>query len=460
MEFILYYQRAGIRLKILHKEQYQDIIHRCYPETTNQKIQTADITFQITDDCNLQCSYCYQINKGHHVMNLEIAKKFIDLILQPDENAKLYLNSQDSTAVVLDFIGGEPLLQIELIDNIITYFIYKCIELNHPWQYHHMISISSNGTLYFNPKVQQFIKKWNNILSFGISIDGNKKLHDSCRIFPDGKGSYDIAMKAVKAYNKFHKESPMATKMTISPNNIIYLKEAIINLINEGYNDIFCNYVFEKGWTLEHAKILYLELKSLADYILNNNIQDIYIALFEEGFFKPKDITDDQNWCGGNGHMIAVDWKGDIYPCLRYMESSLGNSVPPIIIGNTSIGLLNSSNHKNNAKLVQSVNRLTQSTKTCIECPIAEGCAWCQAYNYQDSKGNINHRATYICDLHKARSLANVYFWNLYYIKNNINKSFKMYLPKNDALNIINEEEYNMLKILYATTLTKYAENN
>ena len=131
-------------------EQYQDMIHRLYPETNYQTHQTADITFQITDDCNLCCTYCYQINKGHHIMPFQVAKQFIDIILSPTENTKQYLNSLDSTAVILGFIGGEPFLQIDLIDQIITYFIKKCIELNHPWQYHYIVSICSNGTLYFN----------------------------------------------------------------------------------------------------------------------------------------------------------------------------------------------------------------------------------------------------------------------------------------------------------------------
>lgn len=71
------------------------------------------------------------------------------------------------------------------------YFVKRMIETDHPWQYNWRISISSNGVLYFNPEVQKFINKWMNHLSFNISIDGNKKLHDSCRVFPDGSGSYD-----------------------------------------------------------------------------------------------------------------------------------------------------------------------------------------------------------------------------------------------------------------------------
>ena len=59
--------------------------------------------------------------------------------------------------------------------------------------------------------------------------------------------------------------------------------------------------------------------------ILQKLENKIYISMFEEQMFHPKDINDTQNWCGGNGAMISIDWKGDIYPCIRYMESSLGD---------------------------------------------------------------------------------------------------------------------------------------
>ena len=62
----------------------------------------------------------------------------------------------------------------------------KLIELDHPWAMKTMFSICSNGVLYRDEKVQAFLRKWANRLSFSVTIDGNKELHDSCRVFPDG----------------------------------------------------------------------------------------------------------------------------------------------------------------------------------------------------------------------------------------------------------------------------------
>ena len=433
-------------------EQYSDMIARFYPfpynrEIETNKIQTANITFQVTDACNLKCTYCYQINKGIHSMPFEVAQKFIDMLLENDKNTQQYLDTRACDAVIIEFIGGEPFLEVDLMNQIMEYFIKRIIETNHPWQYNWRICISSNGVLYFNPKVQAFIKKWIDHLSFNISIDGNKQLHDTCRIFPDGTGSYDKAIAGVHHYVNILGGN-MGSKMTLAPANVAYTFEAVKGLIDEGYHEINLNCIFEKGWEEKDAATLYYQLKQLSDYVLENNLEDeLYISMYEENFFHPKDKNDTQNWCGGNGAMISVDYKGDIYPCIRYMESSLGNNIEPVIIGNVNDGIMTNTKCRNCINTLKAVNRINQSTEECLDCPIAEGCAWCQAYNYQDS-GNFHHRATYICIMHKARALANAYFWNLYYWKHKENKRFKLWLPDKECLKIIPQAELDLLKAL------------
>ena len=434
--------------------QFQDIIARLYPEDANKetmdgiKLSTSNVTFQVTDDCNLRCTYCYQINKGKHSMSFDIAKRFIDMLIENNENTREYVDTRNKRAVIIEFIGGEPVLEIDLIDKITDYFIEQMILKDHPWQYHYMLSISSNGTLYFDPRVQAYLKKHQGHISLSISIDGNKRLHDACRIFEDGSGSYDIAIAAVHHYIDVL-GGEMGSKMTLAPENIAYTYEAIVGLIEEGYNSINLNCVYEKGLTENHATILYYQLKELANYLIMNDLTEkVHISMFSNSEFCPKDPEDTTNWCGGNGQMISVDYKGDIYPCIRYMESSLGNQVPPIIIGNVYDGILPNEKCKICAAMLKAVDRKSQSTEECYNCSIAQGCSWCQAYNYQDSGGDINHRAIYICLMHQARALANSYYWNLYFHHNNENKRMKLWLEDEKALKIIPEEELYLLKAL------------
>ena len=309
-----------------------------------------------------------------------------------------------------------------------------------------MFSICSNGVLYHEPEVQRVLQKWKNRLSFSVTVDGNKTLHDSCRIFPDGQPSYELAVSAAKDW--MNKGNYMGSKITIAPANVMHVFDAITHMIELGYNEINANCVYEDGWKPIHATTLYNQMKLLADYFLEHNMdfeRSFYCSLFNEDAFHPKEEDDLQNWCGGNGVMLSVDPEGIIYPCLRYMESSLGGQQKPYSIGDVDTGICQCDCHKCRVECLKKINRRTQSTDECFYCQIAEGCSWCTAYNYQIF-GTPDARATYICIMHKARALANAYFWNKYYRKNKINKRMKLYIPKEWALEIITEKEWNLLK--------------
>ena len=112
-------------------------------------------------------------------------------------------------------------------------------------------------------RFQEYIRKNIRHLSFNVTVDGNKELHDSCRLRPDGTGSYDSAIAAVKHWRE-NWNGYMGSKLTLSPDNLKYCAKAIIDMIEFGYDDIHFNPVFEKGWTVEHAQLYYQELKKLS----------------------------------------------------------------------------------------------------------------------------------------------------------------------------------------------------
>lgn len=431
-------------------EQWQDMIARLYPEkiTTDNPERTLSrtITFQVTDECNLCCTYCYQINKGKRKMKFEDAKKLIDMLLTGDERLGGYVDVDTSPGLILEFIGGEPFICVDLIDQICDYFYDKAIELMHPWATMFCISICSNGVLYFDPKVQAFLNKWRDKISFSITIDGNKDLHDSCRVFHDGTGSYDIAVAGANDW--ISRGYYMGSKITIAPGNINYLYDAIIHMVELGYEDINANVVYEKGWTIDHAKKFYSELKRVADYWLEHDLVDThYLALFIDDYFHPKEEDDLQNWCGGTGSMLSMDPDGWLYPCIRYMESSLGTSRKPFRIGHVNFGIAQRDCDKACVDCLKRIDRRTQSTDECFYCPIAEGCSWCSAYNYQEN-GTPDSRCTYICDMHKARALANLYFWNKWYRKTKSPKRMVNHVTEEWALQIISKDELDMLNNL------------
>lgn len=149
-------------------------------------------------------------------MDFNLIKTFIDKLLNDEF---LTINSKNTKGIIFDFIGGEPFLEIDIINQTIEYVLIQLIKLKHPWVYFIRFSICSNGVLYFNKNVQTLFKKYNQLIGFTISIDGDKELHDSCRIDFNGNGSYDKAMSAVKHYRKTYNLS-LPTKMTLSPKNL------------------------------------------------------------------------------------------------------------------------------------------------------------------------------------------------------------------------------------------------
>ena len=434
-------------------EQYCDKVSRLYPELHHidydGRVLSQSVTFQVTDDCNLACTYCYQTHKGKRRMAFETAKKFVDMIISGEKGMYEYINPIKSPGLVVDFIGGEPFMEIELIDQICTYLMDRLIELQHPWAMRTMFSICSNGVLYRDEKVQKFLSKWANRLSFSVTVDGNKELHDACRVFHDGSPSYDLAIDAVTDW--MSRGYYMGSKITIAPENISFLYDAVKHMVELGYDEINANCVYEKGWTPVHATVLYDQMKRISDYFLDGNFDfehHMYCSLYNEKFFHPKDENDLQPWCGGVGNsMIACDPDGVIFPCIRYMESSLGGDQVPYSIGDVDNGIAYNDCTKCRIKCMAKVDRRTQSTDECFYCPIAEGCSNCSAYDYQ-IHGTPDSRATFICIMHKARALGNAYFWNRYYRQNGINKRMEIHVPEEWALEIISEKEWRMLKSL------------
>lgn len=412
-----------------------------------QSFKTKTITFQLTEDCNLKCTYCYQTHKTKSKMKFETAKKLIDMLLAENNEKNEFCNKECADGVVIDFIGGEPLLESELMEQITEYFLTQAILLNHPWAKKFRVSISSNGTLYFTDAFQKYLKRFGKYISLSITIDGNKELHDKCRVFADGSGSYDIAIAAVDHYRKhYHMET--GSKMTLAPENIAYLYEAVVNMIEKNYHEINLNCVFENVWKISDATTLYYQLKQLADYIINNNkASTCFISMFNKILCSPIPEEENRNYCGASGHMLAANYKGEIFPCIRFMESSLSGQAEPYIIGSVDNGIATKEEYQQRLNCLNCLDRRCQSTDECFTCPVGAGCAWCTAHNYQ-ACGSVDKRATFICKMHRAVAAANAYYWNKLYQHENIKNVFKIHLPDEWALEFLSNEEWSSIKQL------------
>lgn len=375
--------------------------------------RAKSITFIVTKDCQLACKYCYLVGKNtKERMSWEVAKEAIDYILDRE-------NIFCDESVTWDFIGGEPFLEIDLIDRICDYIKIEMFRRNHHWFDSYRFSFSTNGINYHTEKVQRFIEKNHNHLSVGITIDGTKRKHDLNRIWKttemeqgiqpkpeDEKGSYDDVVKNIPLWlSQFPGAS---TKVTISSVDIPYIKESVLHLYSLGIKEVNINCVFEDVWKEGDDILFEQQLTELADEIIDRRLFENYAcSFFAEFIGKPQDREqDNRNWCGA-GKMLAIDAAGNFYPCTRFAAYSLRNK-PAWIIGNIHDGI-----DDNKLRPFLTLDRTTQSKEECITCEVASGCAWCQGENYDAADTHtIYQRSMAICKMHKARVRANNYYWN------------------------------------------------
>ena len=371
------------------------------------------ITFIVTKDCQLACKYCYLVGKNtKERMSWDIAKQAIDYILDRE-------NEFRDESVIWDFIGGEPFLEIDLIDKICDYIKAEMFRRNHHWFNSYRFSFSTNGINYHTDKVQRFIEKNHKHLSIGITIDGTKQKHDLNRIWKtvdmekgimpkpeEERGSYDDVVRNIPLWLEQYPDG--ATKVTISSPDIPYIKDSVLHLYSLGIKEVNINCVFEDVWKEGDDKLFEEQLTLLADEIIDRGLYEQYAcSFFVEHLGKPLDrVNDNNNWCGA-GKMLAVDAAGNFYPCTRFAAYSLRNK-PAWIIGNVNDGI-----DQNKLRPFLTLDRVTQSKEECLNCEVASGCAWCQGENYDAALTNtVYQRSTAICKMHKARVRANNYYWN------------------------------------------------
>ena len=374
---------------------YSNFIQKIYPWTKDDAHQEKDsqcrnVTFQVTDDCCCACTYCYQTNKGKRMMSREVAKKAVDLLFDMyDRNEGTFIN-HNTKSIILDFIGGEPLMNIDIIDFVCTYFMDECIRRNHPWIYTWRASMISNGTHYFNPKVQNFLKKFDGFVSFGITLDGTKEIHDTCRIYHDGTGNFDDAYKAF-LYHRDNYDSRPSTKVTLCPENLHHLNKIIKFFVDNNAKLIHANCAFEPEYTIKDAKLFYDELIKMADYLLELN-DETTVTLFKEDSFTPQNEEQNSNYCwvAGTPILTAEGYKpieeikigdmvytedGTIHPVINTMSHFADNVVE--IQTDKGHNLCCTSNHKlfaihNGAYNTYQVQELTEldniKTAQLVEC--------------------------------------------------------------------------------------------
>ena len=364
--------------------------------TCNFIMAKRRIVFIVTQDCQLRCNYCYLVGKNKEgKMTWGTAKSIVDFLM----SLPVVENE-----VVVDFIGGEPLLEIDLISRVCGYFVESMKKRNHLWLNNYSFRFTTNGLAYSSNKVQEYVKKYKDRLSVQLSLDGTKRKHDINRVYKNGKGSYDNILPNVKLWIKQFEERAVSF-MVISHEDLPFLAESVIHLVELGIKEIATNLVVEDVWKENDAAIFEKELMTIANYLIDNKLwNEVKISSFDSGIGKPQD--DEHLYPCGNP-MYVFDANGDIYSCVRFVSFSLREKA------SRKIGTIEDGIDRNKLRPFLSFDKESCYPPQCLNCEIASGCRWCPAENYDASElGTIFQRTTTVCALHKANVRVKNFFWN------------------------------------------------
>lgn len=250
------------------------------------------ITLIITERCNLSCIYCYEDKKSQKNMSFETAKGIIDNELA----------SADYSKIMIEFFGGEPLLNFSLIKDIVSY-----VNKTYPQKDVHFFA-TTNGTcahgevkLWLRHNVKQF--------TLGLSFDGTKQAQNLNR-----SNSFDKINLAL--FKELYPSQPL--KMTISEKSLPLFFESVKYLTELGF-DVSCNLAYMVDWLNESNRIvLEQQLNLLIDYYANNPSVKRCSMLDYDISILAHPLADDRivkKFCGCGTHMSVYGVDGKCYPC-------------------------------------------------------------------------------------------------------------------------------------------------
>lgn len=271
------------------------------------------VTLWLTRKCNLQCTYCYEGEKQQNPMQQKTFEDTLQFI------ADFFKSSQEEY-LGITFHGGEPMLEYKKIIQCIDFFSGQAEMMNKV-----SYMLTTNGTLMSNEQAEFLAKN----ISVSISIDGNKTQHDTCRVFPDGRGTYELVVKNCKKILKVNNK--VRARMTVTKEKIHYLYEDFIAIFKIGfkYIDIILDLYADEWSTDEYNE--YLEQFRRIKKFVSENEEKISVGILR-GKFNKKGL------CGGGKSSISIDYNGDIYPCMlsvAHLEFKIGDiykGIDPLLV--------------------------------------------------------------------------------------------------------------------------------
>jgi len=354
-------------------------------ETPQQPFPLQTIVMNVTNQCNLSCSYCYEYGEDRiatpegktKFMSEETARSTVDFLLNQSPGRRM---------VHLTFFGGETLLNFPVVKSTIGYARDKAAEMGKYIDF----SMTTNATM-LTSEIISFLAE--NNVGVTVSIDGPKESNDRFRVFHNGKGSYDVIAPKIKELVTVHRSRPIGARVTLTA-QVVDVKKIFRHLTDEmGFDEVGFAPVttspvrlYAIGNTgLDHVLDQFTELAGeYLEYALENkhhgfsNVNDTLQEL-HQGVSKAYP-------CGAGLGLLGVAPSGDIGLCHRFVDSPAGK------LGHIDTGI-------DREAQAEHLNRGHINTKydchTCWARPVCSGGCYHEAYVRY---GDTSHANLHYCD--------------------------------------------------------------
>ena len=267
----------------------------------------------VAQDCNLRCEYCFagkgDYGQGRMLMDIDTGKKAIDFLMQKSANRE---------NLEIDFFGGEPLMNFEVVKQIVEYGR----EQEKKFGKHINFTVTTNGTLLTDERINYINENMYNVV---LSVDGRKCVNDRMRQTPNGKGSYDLFIDKYKKLVELRGDKEWYVRGTYTKYNLDF-SEDVMSLYAEGFEQISVEPVAadsKEPYAIGESDLprIFAEYDRLADRIRQIRKSGRFINFFhfmldlDQGPCAVKRLRG----CGCGNEYVAISTDGDIYPCHQFV---------------------------------------------------------------------------------------------------------------------------------------------
>ena len=342
------------------------------------------LCLHIAHDCNLACRYCFAEEGEYHgrrgLMSYEVGRKALDFLIE---------NSGNRINLEVDFFGGEPLMNWEVVKELVKYGRSREEECNKKFRF----TLTTNGVL-LNDEILEFANaEMSNIV---LSIDGRKEVHDKMRPFRNGKGSYDMIVPKFLKAAESRGQTNYYVRGTYTHNNLDF-SEDVLHLADLGFKQISVEPVVApptEDYAIRESDLprLLSEYDRLASQMRRRDPDKAFnffhfMIDLEGGPCVAKRLSG----CGSGTEYLAVTPWGDLYPCHQFV----GNE--DFLLGNVDEGITNTK-VRDEFKLCN-----VYAKKKCRDCFARFYCSGGCSANAYNFSGDINGAYDIGCELQKKR---------------------------------------------------------